>query len=58
MTKCTERHGKSVVDTDAEPFVYHGEELTDERAEQVAAVSLAEVRLRKALEQYLHGSSG
>lgn len=46
MTRFSERHGKPIIDNDPEPFIYHGEELTDDRAEQVAADSLAEVRLR------------
>ncbi|WP_182347128.1 ribbon-helix-helix domain-containing protein [Tomitella gaofuii] len=39
-------HGEPTLDTSDEPVVYHGEELTDERADEIAAATLAEIRKR------------
>jgi hypothetical protein len=39
-------HGEAKLSTSKEPFIYDGEELTEERAEQMAEESLAEIRRR------------
>ncbi|MFC7620945.1 hypothetical protein [Microlunatus sp. GCM10028923] len=46
MATFKERHGEPELDESDEPFVYHGEELTDSRAEQIAQEALAAVRRR------------
>ena len=44
MATFEERHGKAVPDPSDEPIIYHGEELTDECAEDLAADALDEIR--------------
>ncbi|RDI47223.1 CopG family ribbon-helix-helix protein [Nocardia mexicana] len=44
MTSFKDRHGTPEPDDTGEPFVYHGEELTEERAEEIAKASLWEIR--------------
>jgi hypothetical protein len=46
MATFKDMHGEAKLSTSKEPFIYHGEELTDERAEQIAQESLAEARRR------------
>lgn len=50
MTKKRERYEFGPdVDLDAEEFIYHGERLTLERAEQIAEQTLAEARRRNLI---------
>ncbi|WP_185981823.1 hypothetical protein [Skermania sp. ID1734] len=44
MATFKDLHGEPVLDESDEPFIYHGEELTEERAAQLAAETLAEIR--------------
>lgn len=46
MATFKDLYGKPELDTSSEPVVYQGKELTDERAEEVAAETLAELRKR------------
>ena len=46
MATFKDLHGEAILSTNKEPFIYHGEELTESRAEQIAQESLAEARQR------------
>ncbi|NKY50075.1 ribbon-helix-helix protein, CopG family [Nocardia vermiculata] len=46
MATFKDLYGTPEPDSSDEPFIYHGEELTDERAEELADETLAELRKR------------
>jgi len=47
--KFAELYGQPVDDTSSDPIVYHGEPLTEERADQIREASLAEARRRNLI---------
>lgn len=46
MATFRDRHGEPVVTETDEPIVYHGEELTDDRAEEIAEEAIRKLRAR------------
>ena len=54
MPTFRERHGRPQPSEDQAVFVFQGEELTDQRAEQLAAQVLIELRRRNLLSRRVH----